>query len=78
VRSLSENAGAHEELGPWSISINPFDVDAQAEAIHQAFEMSPGERAARLEALRAQVRANDLGEWVAALLGDLDRLAAPA
>jgi trehalose 6-phosphate synthase len=77
VLILSENAGAHEELGPWSISINPFDVDAQAEAIHQAFEMPPGERAARLEALRAQVRAKDLGEWVTALLGDLDRLAAP-
>ena len=78
VLILSENAGAHEELGPWSISVNPFDVDAQAEAIHEAFEMPQPQRAARLEALRNQVREHDLSEWVSALLGDLDRVAAPA
>src|SRR5438874_2472017 len=26
VLVLSENAGAHEELGPWAMTINPFDV----------------------------------------------------
>ena len=78
VLILSENAGAHEELGAWSISINPFDIDAQAEAIHQAFEMPQEERAARLEAMRAHVREHDLGQWVGALLGDLDRLIVPA
>ena len=44
VLILSENAGAHEELGSFAITINPFDVEAQAEAIHQALTMSPEER----------------------------------
>ncbi len=26
VLVLSENAGAHEELGEWALSVNPFDV----------------------------------------------------
>ena len=34
VLILSENAGAHEELGDWALTVNPFDVAGQAEAIH--------------------------------------------
>ena len=30
---LSENAGAHAELGEWALTVNPFDVEGQAEAI---------------------------------------------
>ena len=41
VLILSENAGAHEELGPWALSVNPFDIEAQAQAIHAAIEMPP-------------------------------------
>ena len=26
VLVLSENAGAHEELGEWALTVNPFDV----------------------------------------------------
>jgi hypothetical protein len=29
VLILSENAGAHEELGEWAVSVNPFDVAAR-------------------------------------------------
>src|SRR5205823_7372751 len=36
VLVLSENAGAHEELGRWALTVNPFDVVQQAEAIHAA------------------------------------------
>src|SRR3982750_3618447 len=36
---LSENAGAHEELGDWVVSVNPFDVAGQAEAFHEALEL---------------------------------------
>ena len=36
VAVLSENAGAHEELGEWALTVNPFDVEGQAEAIHAA------------------------------------------
>jgi trehalose 6-phosphate synthase len=78
VLVLSENAGAHEELGAWALSVNPFDVAQQAEAIHRALAMTAAERRARLEAIRDHVRAHDLAGWVEAFLGDLDRLEAPA
>jgi trehalose 6-phosphate synthase len=77
VLILSENAGAHEELGRWALSVNPFDVGAQADAIHAALEMTHTERRTRIEAIREQVRAHDLGRWVAALLAELERVAAP-
>jgi trehalose 6-phosphate synthase len=76
VLILSENTGAHEELGDWALSVNPFDVAGQAEAIHRALEMPVPERRARLEAIRRHVRANDLAAWVEAQLADLDRSAA--
>ena len=78
VLILSENAGAHEELGGWALTVNPFDVAGQAEAIHEALEMSREERRARLDAICAHVREHDLGAWLAALLADLDRVAAKA
>jgi trehalose 6-phosphate synthase len=73
---LSENAGACEEIGAWTVTINPFDVAAQAEAIHQALEMQAPERRARLEAIRAHVREHDLARWLALQLDELDRASA--
>ena len=73
VLILSENAGAYEELHRWSININPFDVSAQAEAIHEALEMPAAERKARIDAIRAHVREHDLTAWINAQLSDLDR-----
>ena len=40
VSILSENTGAHEELGEFAISVNPFDIQEQADAIHRALSMS--------------------------------------
>ncbi len=75
---LSENAGAHAELGEWALSVNPFDVEGQAEAIHHALEMAPVERRKRIEAIRAHVREHDVGAWIDVQLAALDRVAAPA
>ncbi len=36
VSLLSENTGAHEELAEFALSVNPFDVQEQADAIHRA------------------------------------------
>src|SRR5919198_1301291 len=44
VLVLSENAGVHEELGEWALSVNPFDVSGQAEAIHAALGLPAEER----------------------------------
>ena len=78
VLVLSENAGAHEELSEWALSVNPFDIAGQADAIHAALEMPADERAARSRALQAHVREHDLAEWVEGQLADLDATAAPA
>jgi trehalose 6-phosphate synthase len=78
VLILSENAGAHEELGPWALSVNPFDIEEQARAIHAAIEMGRDERRARLEAIREHVRTHDVGAWLATQLEDLDRWSAKA
>jgi trehalose 6-phosphate synthase len=74
VLILSENAGAHEELGEWAISVNPFDVYGQAQAIHAALTMDAAERRRRIEELRASVREHDVAAWIAAQLTDLDRV----
>ena len=75
---LSENAGAHAELGEWALTVNPFDVEGQAEAIGHALAMDAGGRRARLEAIRTHVREHDLNRWTDTLLAALDRVAAPA
>ena len=73
---LSENAGAHAELGEWVLSVNPFDVEAQAEAIEEALDMPLEERRSRLDAIRAQVLEHDLNAWIATQLDALDRVRA--
>ena len=72
VLVLSENTGAHEELGEWAVTVNPFDVTGQAEAIHEALELPRAERSRRLEAIRAQVREHDLAAWIEAQLAGLE------
>jgi len=74
VLILSENAGSHDELGRWALTVNPLDVYGQAQAIHAALTMAPDERRRRLEATRAHVRTHDLTEWIDAQLEDLGRL----
>jgi trehalose 6-phosphate synthase len=76
VLVLSENAGAHEELGEWAVSVNPFDVWGQAQALHEALSMDEAERRRRAEALRRHVRENDVAAWLGGLLSDVDRVSA--
>jgi trehalose 6-phosphate synthase len=76
VLILSENAGAHAELGDWALTVSPFDVAGQAEAIHRALTMPAEERRERIEAIRDHVREHDVAAWIEAQLADLDRCAA--
>jgi trehalose 6-phosphate synthase len=77
VLVLSENAGAHEELADWAVTVNPFDVSGQAAAIHRALGLSEQTRRERLEAIRTHVHEHDQAEWIAAQLADLDRWVVP-
>ena len=69
---LSENTGAHEELGEFSLSVNPFDVQEQADAIHRALTMGADERSWRAEGLKRVVEARDPGDWVDDQLADIE------
>jgi trehalose 6-phosphate synthase len=69
---LSENAGSHDELGDWVLSVNPFDVAGQADAIHAALTMPAEERRERLDAIRTWVREHDLAAWTEVQLRALD------
>ncbi len=74
VLVLSENAGSHEEIGEWAVSVNPFDVSAQADALHEALTMSATERRRRAGAIRAHVLEHDVATWGEVQLADLDRV----
>src|SRR5689334_13762907 len=71
VLVLSENAGAHEELGEWALTINPFDVDATAEALHAALGATQPTRRRLARLLREQVRTHDIGRWISLQVRDL-------
>ena len=72
VSLLSENTGAHEELGEFALSVNPFDVQEQADAIYRALTMSREEREWRAEGLKRLVTARDPGDWVDDQLRDVE------
>ena len=72
VLVLSENAGAHEELGEFAVTVNPFDLDEGADAIYAALTMHEEEKKRRAEALKRQVRENTIEEWVEAQLKDIE------
>ncbi len=72
VSLLSENTGAHEELAEFALSVNPFDVQEQADAIHRALTMSSDERSWRAEGLKQVVESRDPGDWVDDQLADIE------
>ncbi len=64
VSILSENTGAHEELGEYALSVNPFDIQELADSIHAALTMPAEERARRALGLKATVTPRDPGDCV--------------
>jgi trehalose 6-phosphate synthase len=73
VSILSENTGAHEELGEYALSVNPFDIQALADSIHAALTMPEPERERRLQGLKSIVTARDPGDWIDEQLADIRR-----
>ncbi|MDP9006598.1 MAG: trehalose-6-phosphate synthase [Actinomycetota bacterium] len=76
VLALSENTGAHEELGELAVTLYPFDLQQQADALHEAITMPVDERRRRREAAASHVRSHDVSAWFEAQLADIDRLGA--
>jgi trehalose 6-phosphate synthase len=78
VSILSENTGAHEELGEYALSVNPFDIQELADSIHAALTMDDDERARRMEGLKEIVTARDPGDWIDEQLADIRAKASTA
>ncbi len=76
VSVLSENTGAHEELGACALSVNPFDIQELADSIHAALTMPFEERRRRHQSLVEIVTARNPGDWVDEQLTDIRHKAA--
>ncbi|MEK6277830.1 MAG: trehalose-6-phosphate synthase [Actinomycetota bacterium] len=71
VLMLSENTGSHEELADCALSVNPFDIQEQADTIYRALTMDPEERRLRAQRLKEIIFSRDPGDWVDAQLADI-------
>jgi trehalose 6-phosphate synthase len=71
VSILSENTGAHEELGEYALSVNPFDIQELADSIYAALTMAPEERHRRARGLAQIVTSRDPGDWIDEQLADI-------
>jgi trehalose 6-phosphate synthase len=71
VSILSENTGAHEELGEYALSVNPFDIQELADSIFAALAMAPAERRRRAQGLTEIVTSRDPGDWIDEQLADI-------
>jgi trehalose 6-phosphate synthase len=72
VLALSESTGAHQELGPLALTLDPFDIEQQADALYRALTMPRPERRARLNLGRDIVEENDLARWLQLQLDDIE------
>jgi trehalose 6-phosphate synthase len=75
---LSENTGAHEELGDCAISVNPFDVQEQADAMHYALTASAEERRRRWQRLHRIITSRTPSDWIDRQLEDIEQKRAGA
>ncbi len=62
---LSPSAGAADVLHEGALMINPYDVEAQAEALHSALTMAADERATRARKLREAALVGSPVDWFA-------------
>ena len=76
VLALSEATGAHEELGRFAVTLHPFDVAQQADALHEALTMDPDLRRERHRHAAHVVRHNDVRRWLSVQLEELAELRA--
>jgi hypothetical protein len=67
VLVLSQFAGAAEELKS-ALIINPYDIEATADALALAFAMPLDERKDRWQAMMAVLRANSVHDWASHFL----------
>jgi trehalose 6-phosphate synthase len=75
VLVLSTQAGAHEELAPGALSVDPEDVEGTAEVLWQALNLPPEERRVMARYLRWTIERRDLRFWLYSQIEDLESVA---
>ncbi len=68
---LSDRAGAVDELGSVVITVDPYDVAGQAEALYEALTMPEDLRRERLAVAAGIVRSNNMQKWLRHQLNDI-------
>lgn len=76
VLVLSEQAGAHEELGDAAVTVNPLNADWFADSIEEALTMPESVQSRRMKRLREHVFTYDLDAWMADIFDTANRLRA--
>jgi trehalose 6-phosphate synthase len=76
VLVLSEHAGVHDEIGAYSLSVHPLDIEQQADTLYEALFMPVGERRRRRDACVRVIRRNGLAEWFTTQVKDIRALEA--
>src|SRR5882757_889902 len=74
VLMLSENTGSHQELWDFVISVNPFDIQQQADAIHRALTVDPATKREWSEGLKEIIFSRNPGDWIDDQLADIEEL----
>jgi trehalose 6-phosphate synthase len=72
---LSREAGAASLIGDEALLVNPYDISATADALHEALCMPAAERQRRCAVITATASAAAPQHWLAAQLDSLERLA---
>jgi trehalose 6-phosphate synthase len=75
VLILSTQAGAHEELAPGALSVQPEDVEGTAETLWQALNLPAEERKVMARYLRWTIERRDLRFWLDSQIEDLESVA---
>ena len=71
VLVLSDQAGAHEQLGEFALSVCPTDIEGSERALYSALTMTPDEKRRRAAALKRLVQEEDITYWIERQLRDL-------
>ncbi|CAA9257069.1 MAG: Alpha,alpha-trehalose-phosphate synthase [UDP-forming] [uncultured Acidimicrobiales bacterium] len=64
VLLLSRESGAWDELAPWALEVNPFDVAGTADALHRALSMPDDERGRLAAGLRQAATCHTPDDWL--------------
>jgi trehalose 6-phosphate synthase len=72
VLMLSENTGSYHELLDYVLSVNPFDIQEQADAIYRALTMDPEQKRRWAEGLREIIFSRSPGDWVDDQIKDIE------